>query len=175
MKILGTLLGLFTLLSVHTQSPATVKWYTFDEAVALAKTTPKPMMIDLYTDWCGWCKVMDSKTFSHPVIAAILNTQFYPVKFDAEQKAPVTFKEREYKFMPSGMRGYHELAAALTSGQLSYPTLVFLDEQQNMIQPLAGYQTPENLEPVIVFFGSGAYKTTPWEQFSQQFKSKLNG
>ncbi|MCJ7821063.1 MAG: DUF255 domain-containing protein, partial [Bacteroidales bacterium] len=69
----------------------TVKWYSIEEAAALAKTAPRPIFVDAYTDWCGWCKKLDSETFSHPVIAEILNTKFYAVKFDAESSAPVTF------------------------------------------------------------------------------------
>lgn len=175
MKSLLSIIAAISFFCSPITAQETVKWLSFEEAVKLARTNPKPMMIDLYTDWCGWCKVMDSKTFTHPVIARVLNERFYPVKFNAEQKETVNFKDREYKFVASGMRGYHELAAALTGGQLSYPTLVFLDEQQNLIQPLAGYQTPENLEPIIEFFGTGAYKTVTWEQFTRDFKSRLNG
>lgn len=148
-------------------------WYSIEEALILNEKEPRPVMIDLYTDWCGWCKVMDQRTFSNPEIARVLSTYFYPVKFDAEQKPEVNFKGRIFKFVASGQRGYHELAAALTQGKLSYPTLVFLDKSMTPLQPLPGYKTPNDLEPILNFFGTGIYLTKTYDEFLKEFKSKL--
>ena len=71
--------------------PATLKWYTWEEAVELNKTKPKKMFVDVYTDWCGWCKKMDKSTFADPAVAAYLAENFYPVKLNAEQKADIQF------------------------------------------------------------------------------------
>ena len=61
-----------------------VKWLTFEEAVEKSKTEKRKIFIDVYTDWCGWCKVMDKNTFNDPEVAKLLNEKFYPVKFNAE-------------------------------------------------------------------------------------------
>lgn len=66
-----------------------IKWYTFEEASVEYQKSAKPFFIDLYTDWCGWCKKMDASTFQDPIIANYLNTFFYPVKFNAESKDTV--------------------------------------------------------------------------------------
>src|SRR6187402_1829141 len=68
-----------------------VKWMSFEEAVEKSKTEKRKIFIDVYTDWCGWCKVMDKNTFTDPNVAKILNEDFYPVKFDAEQRENVVF------------------------------------------------------------------------------------
>ena len=87
---------------------------------------------------------MDKNTFNDPQVSKLLNEKFYAVKFNAEQREDVVFDNHTFKFVPSGRNGYHELAAALLNNQLSYPTVVFLDEEFKMIQPLAGYrQAPE--------------------------------
>jgi uncharacterized protein YyaL (SSP411 family) len=149
-----------------------IKWYTFEEAVALAEKEPKNIFIDFYTTWCGWCKVMDKNTFSDPTIAKIMNQYFYPVKFNAEGKEPVQFRDKTYKFVPQGSRGYHELAAAIMQGQMSYPTFVFLTPTMEIITPISGYVKPEDFEPIAVYMGQNLYKpemNTPWEAYRDSY------
>lgn len=159
--------------NVNAQESELVKWYSIEEAQELVKKEPRKIYIDMYTDWCGWCKVMDKKTFTDESIANHLNTNFYAVKFDAEGKENVTFKDKTFKFVAQGSRGYHELAAALMQGKMSYPTSVFLDENLNIIAPLPGYQKPEQLDPILEFIGDDHYKTSNYEQFLSK-KSELN-
>jgi len=148
-----------------------VKWMTFEQALEKSKTEKRNIFIDVYTDWCGWCKVMDKNTFSEPQVAKILNEKFYPVKFDAEQTADVIFSGTTFKFVPSGNKGYHQLAAALMNNQMSYPTVVFLDEEFRMIQPMPGYQKPEEFHKIVQFIGEGHYKTTKWADWQTVYKS----
>lgn len=148
-----------------------VKWLTFEEAVEKSKTEKRKIFVDVYTDWCGWCKVMDKNTFSEPKVAQILNEKFYAVKFNAEQRDDVVLNGHTYKFVTVENRGYHELAAALLNNQLSYPTVVFLDDNFNMIQPLPGYRKPEEFHPIIQFIGEDHYKTTKWADWQSGYKS----
>lgn len=148
-----------------------VKWMTFAEAVEKSKTEKRKIFIDVYTDWCGWCKVMDKNTFSEAKVAKILNDNFYPVKFNAEQREDVVFNGHTYKFISSGNSGYHELAAALLNNKLSYPTVVFLDENFGMLQPLPGYQKPEEFHKIIQFIGEDHYKTVKWADWEKSYQS----
>lgn len=165
----------FVLPPVKRQSPENHKitWITIEEAMALNAKEPRKFLIDVYTDWCGWCKKMDNETFINSVIAKYVNEKFYAVKFNAEQKEDIVIGDQTYKFVPQGNRGYHELAAALMNNRMSYPTIVYLDENMTMIQPIPGYQTPVTLEPIIKFIGSDAYKTTKWEDFQASFKAEV--
>lgn len=148
-----------------------VRWITFEEAVKKSKTEKRPIFIDVYTDWCGWCKVMDKNTFNDPRVAKLLNEHFYPVKFDAEQKEDVIFNGTTFKFVPSGGKGYHQLAAALLNNQLSYPTVVFLNEDFAIIQPLQGYRKAPEFHKIAKFIGEGHYKSVKWDEWEKGYTS----
>lgn len=150
-----------------------VNWMSFEEAVEKSKTDKKKIFIDVYTDWCGWCKVMDKNTFSQPEIAKYLNDNFYAVKLDAEQREDIEFRGHTFKFIESGRRGYHELAASLLQNKLSYPTVVFLDEDFNMIQPLPGYHKPDFFEKVVKYYGGDHFRNTSWKDWEAGFVSEL--
>ena len=156
------------------QSVGVVKWYTFEEAVKLAGKNPRKLFIDVYTDWCGWCKKMDQNTFTHPVIAEYLNKNFYPVKFNAESTSPIEFAGKTFiNEGNAGARSTHQLAIALLQGRLSYPSTVYMNEQLQLLTPVAGYMEPKAMEPILSFFATDKYKTVSWEDFRKTFVSKI--
>ena len=171
-----TALGLFAFLLFSTSSfnatAQEVNWLSWNEAMALAQSDeePKKIFIDVYTDWCGWCKKMDKDTFQNPEVALYMSQNFYMVKLDGEGKEPIEFRGKTYKYVPSGRRGYHELAAALLKGRLSYPTVVFMDEDLNLLSPVPGYQKPEPFLNIARFFGDDIYKEIDWQTYSGQGK-----
>lgn len=150
-----------------------VKWYSIEEALKLNEKTPKKIFIDVFTDWCGWCKTMDKNTFSNPLIAEYLNKYYYPVKFNAESKGDITYKGTVYKNRGIESRSPHDFAAALLRGKLSYPSVVYLDEESRLLTSVPGYTTPADMEPILVFFAEDHYKTTKWEDFKTKFVSKI--
>jgi len=149
-----------------------VKWYTIQEAEKLAKANPRPLVIDTYTDWCGWCKKLDQETFSNPVIAEILNKKFYPVKFDAEGKNPVTFLGMN--FVNDGKAGKaHQLTVALLRGQLSYPNLVFFNEKLQLVTNVPGFRDAKQMEVLLSFFVDKAYEKISFQEYEKNFKGKI--
>jgi thioredoxin-related protein len=141
-----------------------VKWLTYDEAVALSKKNPKPIFIDVYTDWCGWCKEMDKKTFSQPKIAAYLNKKFYSVKLNAEKADSAHYKGK-------GLTNA-ELAGKIFHVN-SYPTTVYLEADETLLQPLPGYQAPNDFNRIIHYIGDNHYKTTSWDDFTKSFTETI--
>ncbi|MBT8218466.1 MAG: DUF255 domain-containing protein [Bacteroidia bacterium] len=157
----------FTSSSSDNPTPANdkINWYTWEEAVEANKTEKRKFVIDMYTDWCGWCKVMDKKTFTNSDIVEYVNENFYPIKFDAEQRESIDFNNHTFKYVDGGRNGIHELAYSLLNGRLSYPTIVYLDEEYKRIMISPGYKQPKQLMKELRYAQEEAYKTTKFEEF----------
>ena len=168
MKNIVLILGV--LLSTVTMAQEKIQWMSIEEAYALtlSEENPKKIFIDVYTDWCGWCKRMDKATFQNAEVAAYMNANYYNVKFDAEQRESVVILDNTFKFIPQGNRGYHELAAALLNGKMSYPTVVFMNDKFELLSPVPGYQEPTGFLQVAKFFGDDIYTVQSWQDYTRQ-------
>lgn len=133
-----------------------IKWYSWEKMVEANAQNPKPIFVDVYTDWCGWCKKMDRSTFQDPDVIKMLSEDFYAVKLDAEQKETIHFQGTEFKFI-GGRRGHNELAASLLDGHLSFPTTVLLTTKYERIMLSPGFKTAKELIKELDFVLSGEY------------------
>ena len=123
-----------------------LKWISIEEAAKLAEgNNKKKFLIDVYTDWCGWCKVMDEKTFTDPQVISYLNENFHVVKFNAEQRETLTYKDKQYEWQATGRGGYNQLGYELLNGRMSYPSLVYLNARLELIRISPGYKEPGRL------------------------------
>ena len=174
-KLLILTLSIFLSANIFSQdeNESKIKWYTFEEAIDLQAKEPKKVFIDVYTDWCGWCKKMDAGTFSNPVIAEYMNKNYYAVKLNAEGKDPIKFKGTSFINQNQGRRPTHQLAQALLNGQMSYPSYVFMNEKSELITIVPGYMEAKVFDPIIHFFAEDKFLTQKWEEFSTNFESKV--
>lgn len=108
-----------------------INWLSIEEGEKAQQQNPdKALFITVYTDWCGFCKKMDNSTFKDEELVSFVNEYFIPVKLDAEQKESITFRNQTFEYRQVGRRGVHELAAALLQGQMSYPSVVVMNNEQ---------------------------------------------
>lgn len=148
-----------------------INWLSFEEAEAKSKIDPRPILIDVYTDWCGWCKHLDKTTYKDPQIVSFLNNQFYAVKFNAETSDTIIFEDNTYvNPKPGAKRSTHQLAGKLMPGRRSYPTTIFMDEnlQTPLIAP--GYFSAEDMAPFLVFYNEKIYRDANVNDYSTLFK-----
>jgi len=93
-------------------------WYSFEEGYAKAVSEGKILLVDAYTDWCGWCKVMDRKTYADPAVIAKLNESFICVKLNPELGTVYNFRDKKW--------GGAELLQFLGNGSVTgFPTTIF--------------------------------------------------
>jgi thioredoxin-related protein len=147
--------------------PEKIHWITFEEAVKLSQKEPRKIIVDVYTDWCGWCKKMDATTFSDPIIVKYVNEKYYAVKLNAETRDTLRFNGNTFAFVPEYKA--NEFAVSLLNGQMSYPTTVYLNEKFEVLSPVPGYLKPPMLEKILKFYGENTHTTMKWEDFIKTF------
>ncbi len=158
-----------------TAQSAGVNWISLDEAQKRMVKEPRKVLIDVYTDWCGPCKIMNSTTFEDPETVKYINKYYYAVKFNAEGNEVISFKGSTFKnneFDASrvgGRNGTHELTKAIApvNGKIAYPTIVYMDESFQILSPVQGLYNPQQIKPVLTYFGENIYKSKSWQEYSQ--------
>jgi thioredoxin-related protein len=154
---------------VTTTNPDKPGWLKLTELKEKLKSAPKPVIMDLYTDWCYWCKVMDKKTYTNSKVISYINEHFYPVKVDAETRDIVQWNNKDYNFNETYK--VNDFTMYITSGQPGYPsTVIFPDENSDPVA-IQGYLTPKEIEPILKYFGEGAYKKQNFAEFKSGFKT----
>ena len=127
-----------------------IHWMTFEEAQKKLKDAPRKILVDVYTPWCGPCKLMMRTTFTDPELIKYLNENYYTVKFNGESGEPVTFKGKTYKnpnynpAIPQNRRNsQHELTRHLRLR--GYPTLFIFDAKLNKLKEIVGMKSASQL------------------------------
>ena len=117
-------------------------WKTWNEGFPNAQKTNKIAIIDVYTDWCHWCKVMDKNTYSNDSVIRLINEHFIPIKFNPE-------KAGQYIVESDTIDG-RSLLNALSGGQSSgYPTTYFFLPGTNQIFQQPGYIEPKQFYELL--------------------------
>jgi len=169
--------------SLTAKAQGEINWMTMNEALAAQAKSPKKIMMDAYTNWCGPCKMLDKNTFQNADVAKYINENYYAVKFNAEGNEEVTYKNQEFTnpsydaTKANSRNASHQLSQALQI--TAYPTIVFFDEKGDILVPLPGYKTPTQLELYLKLFLKDTHKniTTQeqWDAYQKEFEFEFKG
>jgi thioredoxin-related protein len=132
--------------------PASIEakmWVPFNDGIAAAAKEKKPVVIDFYTSWCHWCKVMDKETFSVPEVKKFLAENFVTIRIDAEStRDTLDYKGQTYTPV--------ELARAFrVSG---YPSLAYLDREGELVTVVPGFVPAKRFLPLLDYMNKECYR-----------------
>tara|TARA_B100000945_G_C20415996_1_gene615180 strand:+ start:1155 stop:1697 length:543 start_codon:yes stop_codon:yes gene_type:complete len=168
------------IISINILNAQSIEWISFEEALKSQKETPKKILMDVYTEWCGPCKLMDKKTFQNQDVADYVSKHYYAVKFNAEGDETInyynnTFINPDYDSIKKGRNSSHQFTKFL--GINGYPTIIFISESGDLITPVVGYQNPQQLELYLKMIKQGDYmvfsKPDDFEKYRKNFIPKF--
>jgi thioredoxin-related protein len=160
--VYGILLFMIASFVCNAGDKSELKWYTFDDGLAHAKKTEKKILVDVYTDWCGWCKKMDRDVYGDKRIVDYLNQKYVLVKLNAESSAKVNYKGKK-----STERGI-----AQQFGVTGYPTTLFFKSDGEPITPVSGFVPADKFIDILKFIGDDFFAKMNWEEFQKKKDEK---
>ncbi len=154
-----------------------INWMTFKEALTAQKTNPKKIMMDVYTNWCGPCKLLDKNTFHNTNLVKYVNENFYAVKFNGEGNQIVNYESQEFgnphydKSKEFKRNSSHQLADYLQIR--AYPSILFFEESGDLLAPLPGYRTAKQLEVFLKLFQTNKHKVITTEEAFSKYQKEF--
>ncbi len=165
-KILLTFVIMIAALGIRAQENlGPIRWMSFQEAERLDSIEKRPFLIDVYTDWCGWCKRMMATTFQNQSLANYINQNFYCVRFDAETHDTIRFKGKDWVNSDGHV---NSLAPHLMGPRLSYPTIVYIDREGH-VASIPGFMEVRSIEPILVYFAEDKTQYCDLETFKDLY------
>ena len=173
------LILLALMISVAISAQEKIKWVSVSDLENLQKEEPRKVLIDVYTKWCGPCKMMMAQTFTDKEVINYINKNFYAVKFDAEGNEKVNFKgyewtNEDYDPNKRGRNGTHDLTLAIApvNARIAYPTIVYMDENLNIIQPIQGMMRPPQIMPLLTYMANDKYKDQNYDEYLKEYNQQ---
>jgi thioredoxin-related protein len=144
-------------------------WQSWKDVNDQLQKDEKPLLIDVYTNWCYYCKVMDATTYKNDSVYRYLKDHFYRFKFNAEAKDSIVWQSKVFKY--NNRYQCHDFAVYLTRGNIVYPTTVIITPGAQPFY-MHGQLKPEEIEMLLRYFGEANYKRITLEEFAKTFTSK---
>lgn len=138
--------------------PGPVSWMKFNDAFEIARRENKKILVDVYTNWCGWCKKMDREVYPSEPVTRILGASFVAVKLNAESSDRITFRGEELT----------EEQFAQAAGVTGYPATLFLDSEGTPITLVPGFHPSDRFSTILRYIGEDHYKSVSFHDFEER-------
>lgn len=153
-----------------------INWIPFEEALAKQKENPKKIMMDVYTIWCGPCKLLDKNTFHNVDLVNYVNEHYYAVKFNAEGNEKINYENQDFgnpNFDAKKTRrnSSHQLTNYLKVR--AFPSILFFEEDGGLLAPIPGYRTPKQLEIFLKLFKTNKHKEINTEEAFAKYQKEF--
>ena len=136
-----------------------IAWRGWDRGLEEARASGRPVLVDVYTDWCGWCRRMKSEVYSRAEIRDYLGEHFVAVSINAEASDPARYEGRAFTS--------RSLAARF--GVSGYPTTVFLRPDGSHMVNVPGYVESARFLQVLRYIGEGHMERgVSFQEFSKR-------
>lgn len=155
--ILLTLLlltGITSSFEVKAQEPG---WHSFEKALSLADNTDRPILVDIWAPWCGWCHKMKQEVY--PALASDLSNQFVITRLNRDDH------EETHRYQGEKFTAF-KIAQKLNAE--SVPTIVFLTPSGNYLLHLSGFRKAKELRPVLEYIATESYRHQTFQTFIKQ-------
>jgi thioredoxin-related protein len=158
-----------------------IKWNSWETLSDKMDKGDRKFLVYFYYDGCKWCKVMEESTFSADQIARFVNQNFYPFRLNALSSGKILVADKTYTTVRVGKFDFHELAVDLLSGNMSFPSVVFMDEKFNKLAHFDSYLDINKFEMILSYYVGDHYKNTMWKRYANgycrdnHFNSLVNG
>jgi thioredoxin-related protein len=145
-----------------------IKWASWDSAADKIEAGNKKFLVYFYYDGCRWCRFMEDNTFSVDYIARFVNQNFHPFRVNALSKETIV-ADKSYTSVRVGKYEFHELATELLVGNMSFPSVVFLDEQFKKLGSYDSYMDVQSFEMILSYYAGDHHKRTMWKRFANNY------
>lgn len=163
-KIVASVVFIIMLSNLYAENKE-IKWYNFNEAVSIAKKENKHILVDFYTDWCVWCKKLESEVYSKPEIIKFMNDNFVAVKLNPEKAGEIDYKGDKYS------QGDFAQAAGVTG----YPATGFFSPESDYLQIVPGFLPADQFMSLLKYFQEQRYYSLGFQDYVifDKFRSLL--
>jgi thioredoxin-related protein len=140
-------------------APPPIAWRAWDRGLEEARASGRPVLVNVVTDWCGYCRRMKAEVYAKPEIRDYLADHFVVVTLNAEAADPAHYEGK----------ALNSRSLAARFGVSGYPTTIFLRSDGEHLVNVPGYVESPNFLRILHYIGDGHMERgVTFKEFTEQ-------